>query len=203
MKVLRSFSATSSAGSLLLGFLDVISCGFAAALVLGLILSIVQPHATSSAAPLKQFRYFEFLITDAKAAPGGRPYLSPEILIRRRSEKTWARLPLSTKSGEWSVPDAPCTINFFGLGPDERLEDIKRTPGGAERKVFSILVTGIPSDVEMDTRVIYSGRTDLAHFTGIGESVPDITVDVLTSPGSAAPESHTLKFGGKTPPTIQ
>lgn len=163
MRYGRNFGSTTSGNSILLGFLDVISCGFAAALVLGLIFSLVQPSAAGGGSPRQDFQYHEYVIVDNVPNAPGRPYLIPDITYRRGAGPI-ERVPIRLVGGKWDVGSTDFKIQFYGADPmDER--PVQPADGAnARQTMIGILLNDLPKGISIRVRLVYAGRADLPSF---------------------------------------
>jgi hypothetical protein len=205
MRVVRSFAASSSANSILLGFLDVISCGFAAALVLGLIFSLVQPHESGAGAHDTPYRYFEFSVKD-EGSSQGRPYLSPQIFYKADKKSAPIRMEVQLfqgQRGKSNVGDQSVELEFVGAAAIENqlLTLVPSAPNTAPNQPagFGIIVTGLGKEASMSIALIYSSRSDLDYYVTRKQSAPPITVTRLEFGGPEEkdhkPKTKTLTLG--------
>ena len=201
MRITRSFAGTSSATSLLLGFLDVISCGFAAALVLGLIFSLVQPPEAGTGAEEKPYRYFEFTVFDPSDIRD-RPYVSPHVRYRPTAQSQWRRIPLKLDAARerWQSNPDGFHLDIIGAAAiEDRVlaltQSSPNSPAG-----FGFIVSELGKDAEVDIQLIYATRSDLANYVAGQQPAPAITITRMVFGGKtgARPQTNHLQLAQMT-----
>jgi hypothetical protein len=193
MRRQRAFGGTSSPNSVFLGFLDVVSCGFAAALVLAIIFSIVQPAANSTTVP-STYAYFEFLEsgpTNGEFQSGHQAILRPIIFYTPPNEQTKVIRSNFKMDGEPVATSEPqLNVTFFGCSSDPKNLLVKDSNPDIGRQYWGVLIAPIPKDWKVDVEMLYCDITgSSSYLTTLTK--PRLTLKRTRIPGetgAASPE---------------
>jgi hypothetical protein len=209
MRIQRTFGGTTSPTSVFYGFVDVVTCGFAAALVLGIIFSIVQNAPESEVQIPVSYAYYEFRVSETQFGQSQRIRLIPIIKITAPDHHTYfmkiefdARGTAFTKSVrntlgvDVTLNNFPTNIYLYGFSIDflKQIMDRSATPS---QMIWGVLISDLPRDYKFDVQVCYADREDLVSFLP-NRKVPSIEITRTVVPDDKNLQSRVVAIGDTT-----